>query len=198
MVLYLCLLAAGIFVAWQFHLYWRRSETASFGQAYRDQTAGPATQAAFLNEGTESVSELIEPLTDPLFAEQAVGMKRLKGDPAGLQPPAGAKRRFGFQRFVADSVEQQASYALPGELAGIADHYRQALRAAGFELLEDSVETSEGLRPRQEQSPPDISRAQGLMVAKRGRNSVVVVMRKNKTHPKIVEVSVTAICPGRR
>jgi hypothetical protein len=193
-LLYLCLVGAGVFAAWEVHVFWRGGEREAPDARPRTFGAGrpriptapePAEPGSELDdEGApadgvsgadgEDISQLA---SDPLAA---AGVESLPGDPGGLPPPEGAKRRSAFQQRTADSIHQQATYEWPGETPAAAHHYRELLARKGLDLLSDVDKGSVGR----------------VIVARGGSKRVIVSLRKNKTASNRVRISVTMIDSG--
>lgn len=189
-IVYVCLLATGVFAAYRLHLYWRRTQAA---ERYRaSQTFGAMTRPI---EGKTQFSpperlpddfDILPPeqgdpeakysqlVKDPISAE---GVKPLANHPGGIAPPEGGKLLFAFEREIADSIQQQGIYEFAGETTAAAEHYIGSLRAAGFVLLSDSQQ----------------ERDRRVIVAHRGGERVVVILKKSKTADGIVRIAVTVI-----
>ena len=122
-ILVLALLAAGTFAAWQAGVFVSRR----IGRHTRG-----ASSAANLPAQTQPAPDACSPgdlLRSPLAA---VGLTPLDGDPGGIAPPAGSKRREAFQRRIGGRTEQRARYELAGAIGAAADYYARALAARGF------------------------------------------------------------------
>ena len=91
---------------------------------------GPTTRSLSVPQGP------VEAATAPLAA---VGLVRLRGDPAGIAPPAGARRLFAYQRRRSEETEQQGRYEFDGPADEAAGHYTAALAKKGFTLVRDGV-----------------------------------------------------------
>lgn len=191
-LLYLCLVGAGVFAAWEVHVFWRgpardardtRPRTFGAGRS-RVRTAPVAIEypgSEFDDDGAPADGasggdgdDLSQLASDPLAA---AGVENLPGDPGDLPPPEGAKRRSAFQQRTADSIHQQATYEWAGQAPAAADHYRELLAREGLELLSDVDKGPVGR----------------VIVARGGSKRVIVSLRKNKTTSNIVRISVTMI-----
>ena len=65
------------------------------------------------------------------------GLVPFGGDPAGVAPPRGCRRLYGFQRRNDSDIERQARYELAGSADEAAGHYAGQLTALGYRVLED-------------------------------------------------------------
>ena len=124
-LLYAALLAAGVFAAYQVHVYWVRANDAVDPYAPNGHPWRPASPAqAELDGGT---------LLESLWG--AEGLTPLAGDPGGLPPPASAQRFTGFERATGDMRYQFASYRFDGDGEQALTHYRKQLQERGYERL---------------------------------------------------------------
>lgn len=110
--------------------------------------------------------------SDPLGA---AGVRRLKADPTGVTPPAGAVFRGAFV-FGGGRI---ATYEASGGVAAAADHYKTSLAAAGYVLAGDVTRPSRGRR----------------LVFRKGRSRITVGLRTAPESAKIVRVNVAVIAP---
>ena len=178
-VLYLCLLAALVFAAWQIHMVWEhRQGPRVAGEPYR----APAYQAPATLPTTN-------PVEMAAAAVAASGLTEFQGDPGGIAPPAGAVRLRGFQRSVEGQVQQQAHYEWAGQPLGALDHYARILGPQGF---------ARSVPLRGTQPAPNIEAGDELRaVFFKGRTRVTVALRKNSQGAKIVTIIVfTVIRPA--
>ncbi len=134
-VLYLGLLAAGILAAWKGHQLWFAgrggpADAAPPNYGLGDDPGGMPQWAATNPAG------LVE---DPLGIG---GMKPLSGEPAGIRPPPGARRRWAFQSERGKETRQQARYDWRGSTDAAAAHYLKAAAGAGLAKLEDRDDAS--------------------------------------------------------
>jgi len=125
-LLYGLLLVAGVFAAWQIHVFVRSRGEDRSGQSARYRLPARVAEPAWPASG------LPELATAPAAS---VGLVPFSGEPGGFAPPAGASRQAGFQRRAEGTFQQQVSYGYPGRLHDAAAHYEHLLRAAGFTLL---------------------------------------------------------------
>jgi hypothetical protein len=65
------------------------------------------------------------------------GLVPFGGDPAGVAPPRGCRRLYGFQRRNDSDIERQARYELAGSADDAAGHYAGQLARLGYRVLED-------------------------------------------------------------
>ncbi len=175
-VLYVCLLGAGIFAAWQVHEFYFSPQLRSERGDLTESISRPGSAGGAFAEANAVVtpSELAD---DPLGL---VGVKTLADEPGGLIPPPGAKRHRSIQLRSADSMEQQAMYAVAADSESVAKHYRYLLDKQGFELLLNEVGPLGDLR----------------LIARKGDRRVIVSVRKNKESDKTVQLFVTMIDTG--
>ncbi len=75
-------------------------------------------------------------LSDPLAGS---GLVPFAGDPAGIAPPRGSRRLYGFQRRNEQDIERQVQYELAGTQEAAAAHYAGGLTAMGYQVLGDRV-----------------------------------------------------------
>jgi hypothetical protein len=73
---------------------------------------------------------------DPLAGS---GLVPFGGDPAGIAPPRGCRRLYGFQRRNDQDIERQVRYELAGSADAAAGHYAGQLTRLGYRVLEDRV-----------------------------------------------------------
>jgi len=111
-------------------------------------------------------------MSDPLAAG---GLKRLQGDPAGIRPPDGARRRAVFGRQDGTIV---GWYEFPGDSAAADDHYTALLQARGFNL----IDRSRGASRRR-------------LLFNRDRTAATVLLRRRRENDKIVEIFLTVLEP---
>ena len=172
-LLYIVLLAVSIFAAWQIHLYWFADGRR--GASQRPGSHGPTTHPAPSGELDLRMLTAEQPAGD---WTAAAGLVMMSGDPGGVNPPAGAKRRFAFSRLTGDSNEQLARYEYTGSIDAAAGHYKTVLASTGFEVTT--------VRPGTDER---------LLTASRQMERIVVVLRPSKTSHGKVEISVTLIIP---
>lgn len=89
--------------------------------------SGPATRPD--DDGSLKAS-------DPLAGS---GLVPFGGDPAGIAPPRGCRRLYGFQRRNDQDIERQVRYELAGSADDAAGHYAGQLTRLGYRMLKDSV-----------------------------------------------------------
>ena len=65
------------------------------------------------------------------------GLVPFDGDPAGVSPPPGCRRLYGFQRRSDLDVERQVRYEVAGSADAAAGHYAGQLARLGYRVLED-------------------------------------------------------------
>ena len=123
-LLYVALLAAGVFAAYQIHVYWMRT----------GESAGPYVPNRHPWQSAPAEAELGgQTLLDRLWA--AEGVTPLEGDPAGLTPPPAARRFTGFEQTTGSLRCQFASYRFEDPWEAALDHYREQLLARGYEAI---------------------------------------------------------------
>jgi len=162
-----------VFLAWlageavraYLHAVHKRPAAAAIG-------AGPTTLPA---KPPQSLAELI---AAPLAG---TGLVPSDGDPAGLAPPPGAKRLYGFVRRLTDQAEQQARYEVAAGRDEIVAHYDKAMAARGLRKLKDATDPT-GRR----------------MAIYRGSDGyATVALRTDRQEAKMVIVVVTVVTPAR-
>jgi hypothetical protein len=167
-LLYVLLLAAGIFAAWQVHLLW-------FAPKPR-----PGSNRLGVRPGATPEmpgGDYMELLRRP---HMQAGLREFAGEPGGIGPPAQARRRSGFEGEVADTRHEQVSYSYGGTLDAAVAHYTRALGQAGFAVRERRGD------------------GQRRLVARQGRRAVVASLRKRRgpDGTQGVSIVVTAIAPA--
>lgn len=207
-ILWLALVVAGVFAAWQGHIWWVRGGSTVFGPVFdpeaqtrrglADVRRGPRTTPAGETRSpaagqarapsrpaTRPAGGALSPLAttqqgfDPLAA---AGLEAIKGEPADLAPPAGTTRGLAFQTKGPRELQVQAGYQWRGRLDEAADHYRQELARAGFTLVDQTPDASGSLR----------------LLASRGEQRAIVILRKADPAGNIVDIVVLAISPMTR
>ena len=113
-------------------------------------------------------------LTNPLAGS---GLVPFSGDPAGVAPPRGCRRLYGFQRRNDQDIEWQVSYELAGSVEAAAGHYAGRLAALGYRVLNDGLK-------------PDGRRT--LIFGKRD-GWVTVSLRNDPRNAKMVSIVVVAV-----
>ena len=109
------------------------------------------------------------------------GRQALMADPLGIAPPAGAARTGGFQRPHGRDLHQLATYSFRGEESAVADHYRQAFAARGYQVLKDAP-GRDGLRT--------------LVFWHNAAPRAVLTLQTRSAAAKIVEFTLTVIAPA--
>jgi hypothetical protein len=171
LILYLALLVAGIFAAWQAHAYWVRPDRAATappetGHRWRwdHPTPGPsATNAA----------DFIDSL------QRQVGPTPLDGEPGGIDPPPDTVRQTGYQVRSADRVVEFAAYNCPagGEAA---------LAYVQTQLERQAYQRSATQRPRPDQT---------WVFYRAGDTTVTVRLRKAGPDRTIDSLAVSVVRP---
>jgi len=133
-LLYGLLLGAGVFAAWQIHVFVRSRGEDRSGQSLHYRLPARVAEPAWPASG------LPELATD---AAASVGLEPFSGEPGGFAPPAGARRQAGFQRHAEGTFQQQVSYVYPGQPHDAASHYEKLLLAAGFSLVRSISEQAD-------------------------------------------------------
>ncbi len=133
-ILYLCLLAAGVFVGWQLHgLLYKPAPTVSAPpDADTFRAAGRSERPA------SSPAELV---SSPLAAS---GLREFDGDPGGIAPPPAARRLAAFERQSPGLTQQQARYEWEGTTSDAAEFYRRQLEQRQFKLLRPVADDTDG------------------------------------------------------
>ena len=167
-VLYVCFLAAGVFAAWQIHVF--------MGSGTRPGPARPSwTTSTPRQEPAAS-----EPTSIP--AALAAGLESCQDDPGGILPPDSAERLYGFRRVVAGMIEHSATYKYPGELENAAQHYTRVLRQGGF--AGPTIMPGTRQRPR--------------LVFLKDQTHATVALRKDRRDGKMTMIVVTTGRPAPR
>jgi hypothetical protein len=126
---YVALLAAALAAAWQIHEVWIApaseplgpvADLGETGRARPDDARGP---------------EVADLLDLPMAWQR---LELLEGDPGGLAPPPGARRRFACRFNTPDQRIELAKYHHRGTVASVRAHYAAQTAAAGFEALGES------------------------------------------------------------
>ncbi len=171
--LYLALVAAGIFAAWQAHVLWlsrglsSRTQRPNFTERQRLQVKLPPN--------VRSPADPILP--DPL---QESGLTEFTSDPGGVHPPAGAKRGLSRQVRADGKDYLHAGYEYRGDLAAAVRHYETAAAARGFRHVDDRIGRLGWRR---------------IFLVK-DRMHLIVALRKAGKKDKIVTIVVTLIRPA--
>jgi len=129
--------------------------------------SGPATRP-----GSDSPFRLDNPLAGS-------GLVPFDGDPAGVAPPRGCRRLYGFQCRNDLDIERQVSYELAGEPDAAAGHYAGQLTRLGYRMLKDGVS-------------PDGRRT---LVFGKLDEWVTVSLRRDSRNAKMVSIVVVAVAP---
>ena len=127
-LLYLAILAAGVFAAWQIHEFRALRRQVELPLPDQPDSAQPASRPGGL-------------LADPLGPS---GLAPLAGDPGGLPPPPGARRVSAFQSKALGLLRQQARYELAADAQAVVGHYGQILAERGLPLLRDKTDPAGG------------------------------------------------------
>jgi len=166
--MYLCLLGVVAFAVWQASVF------------VRGVGAGPAPRPAGLPAGRPAAGEApSQPASGPVGAEDA-GLHDLDGDPAGLPPPPGARRRDAYWRLAEGCREEIALYELSGETGAAAEHYLAAFAGAGLSLLSDRADGTGARR----------------LCSVRGPVKAVVTLRKAAAAEKMIRITVIVTAPA--
>jgi len=132
-LLYFCLVAAGVFAAWQIRTFWLNRRRGEDGAVRPSRRTIP-------DEG-QSQWEVVSPTEWFKNAFEFSGLKPLSGDPGGIAPPDNAERISAFQGERFGLLQQQAEYRYAGTLEDAVEIYRQLLRRKGFRLLRETTDT---------------------------------------------------------
>jgi hypothetical protein len=128
---------------------------------------GPATRP-----GSDEPFKLNQPLAGS-------GLVPFDGNPAGVAPPYGCRRLYGFQRRNDLDIERQVSYEMAGEPDAAAGHYAGQLTRLGYRMLEDRAGPG-GRR---------------TLVFGKLDGWVTVSLRKDARNAKMVSIVVVAVAP---
>lgn len=130
--LYVCLVAAGVFAAWQANRFcWPDDrEDRSAPQRPRDVE--------------RSMRRWKRPASQPLgvvdHPTAVGGLEPIRTHPGGLAPPAEAKLRDAYRRPADDgNVEEFAKYEFSGEPGAVVEYYQDVLQAQGYAPFSDST-----------------------------------------------------------
>ena len=107
------------------------------------------------------------------------GLVPFDGDPAGVAPPRGCRRLYGFQCRNDLDIERQVSYEMAGEPDAVAGYYAGRLAGLGYQVLKDGV--SPGGRR--------------TLVFGKLDGWVTVSLRKDSRNAKMVSIVVVAVAP---
>jgi len=131
-VMYLVLLAAAVFLAYQVHITWMLN---------RGKPTAPALpfDAARHSEQPQRPATLPATALADMLGGSDAGMEAMTAEPSGLAPPPGALRRWAFKRV--QTGEEYARYEFPGQLEDAAEHYLQMLKEKGGRLVSDRSQT---------------------------------------------------------
>ncbi len=104
----------------------------------RRLVSGHRGQSGAIRSGPATRPDSDSPLKarDPLAGS---GLVPFGGDPAGVAPPHGCRRLYGFQRRNDLDIERQVRYELAGSADAAAGHYAGQLTRLGYRVLEDRV-----------------------------------------------------------
>ena len=165
-LVWLCLLAAGIFVAWLVHRWLRREGPAS-PHSTDAPNRGPLAPAT----GPAGVTGLLGASRDPA---RMAGLVAIDRDPQNLPAPPGALRRWAFRRERGGIVQELAVYDHAPAVQGVIDHYAGALTKRGF---------------RRVRLPSSVGAARRVSFRKEQMH-VVISLRKHGKDAKLVRVRV--------
>ena len=155
----------GIVLALQVHRYLHARRSASTMAPRPDVRAGKATSRPARNPA--------QLLKDPLAQARLCPMSK---DPAGIVPPAGAKRLWAFSRTRGRFTDLSARYELPGQVPAAA-HYRHLVASKGFHVLSDRSDR-DGWRS---------------LVAMKAHDRAIVRLRTDPAKPTMVQITVTVM-----
>ena len=167
---YVALVAAGVLAAWQIHLFWvrRRQPEPVPLEIYEPDPVATSRPA-----GRPRLSEMAG---DPVGQ---AGLKFLREDPGGPQPPKGATFQYAIQRVQDGCVQQHLKYRYAGDRAAAASHYARSLKARGMELLQDA--------------PPEDPREGRTLVFRSDREQITVQLGKRQPKTSTVSIGVTVL-----
>jgi len=167
-LLFLGLLAAGIFAAWLGHRRLRPGTPAA-----ERSTEAPNREVMRSASGPAGGAELRAASREPA---RTVGLVAIDRDPQGLPAPAGALRRWAFRRKIGGVVQELAVYDHAAATQAILDHYTEILRERGFRRIRSP-------------SPPGAARRVSF---RKGQTHVVISLRKHDKDAKLVRVRAVA------
>ena len=124
-LLYVALLAAGVFAAYQVHVYWIRADDPAGPYASNRHSWREPSQT----QGGTGAGTLLEDLWS------TEGMTRLDGDPGGLAPPESVRRFTAFEQTSGALRCQFASYRFDGSGEDVLAHYRRLLESRGYQRV---------------------------------------------------------------
>lgn len=168
-LLYLALLLASIFAAWQIHVWWVRPPRLAV-QAPPDSLR--------LDPDAPEVASRPSRIAGP--GDNLTGLADLKADPDNLPPPPSSRRLRGFGQTLGDIQRQLAKYESPGTVDEVGRYYIELLKARGYRMLgQRSVGTCTSLVF--EQDPRQVSILLEKKVSQNGLVSIVLVLTSPAT-----------------
>lgn len=173
-ILYVALVAAGVFAAWQIRIYWLGRGMAPSSE--------PQVEVTRLGMDAQSQPASGKVADFPAAPLDLAHLKPFAGDPLGIVGPAGAKGRGGFSQKVGQEVRLLRSYEYEGELPAAAEHYRRVLSGLGFASAGEQADGAGGK----------------TLIFVKDRTYVTVALRKGSGNGKIKRIVVTAAGPDLR
>jgi hypothetical protein len=164
-LLYFALLAAGVFAAWQIHVWWTRQ--------HRGVVEPPPDALRAIPERGGDVG--VRSLLNASRPADLTGLEELKSDPDGLVPPAQSRRLRMFRQVLGGQQRQLAKYESPGTVDEVGRYYLELLKSRGYRLLSDrSSDANRSLVF--EQDPRQVSILMEKKVSQEGLVSIVLVL----------------------
>lgn len=168
-LLYLALLASGVFAAWQVHVWWMGRAKRPGGVDLQTYRADPSRHRS---------GDFVPFLAGSRPADLA-GLEPMSGDPEGLPPPSGAIRRMAFRRTAGAEQQLLARYDYPGSIEAAGAYYLELMRGRGYRLLSDSP-------------------AQGRRSLNFGRDGqkANLLLEKSRSRDDLVSIVLVVTCPA--
>jgi hypothetical protein len=169
--LYVALLVAGVFAAWQGHMLWFSPD--------RQTDPSPIGSHRFDPKMLEPSADQEDSFLPGEF--DSTGMAPMDVDPGRLSPPEGAGGRVAVRREMGGSVVEEAVYTYAGQADAALSHYRDLLFDRGFA----------------EQFHRQRSDGSHLAIFTAGDAKVVLALRKPAADRTIRSIVVRVIHPAR-
>jgi len=169
-MLYVALLAAGVFAAAEGRQWWMSRQRSSAGEGSASSAGGDSRHGQPDASATNPGQTMLGPVGSS-------GMEALAAEPGDLHPPDRAVRRWCFQTSTGREIIQQARYECPGTIDAACDHYLREASAEGFELLSDHGDAA-GKR---------------MMTLGKGEAKMTLAVGKSLTMPDAASIVLTVI-----
>lgn len=134
LAIYVALVAAAVFLAYQVRVFWLQRQMTSIVQS------GKAGTLDLSRVPSSQPWPLEKPANMPGAPLDESGLETLQGDPAQLPPPPGARREAGFVHNSAGMIYQQRSYLVEGEVSDVAEHYKNVFDQNGYQLIQNEID----------------------------------------------------------